>query len=207
MQATSEEYTFHQRICARNDPIAFAELAERLYVLLVQDVRRRAGTQADPMLVEEAVGQALLDYHDMPERYDPSRKSLQGYLVMAAYRDFQNAQAKEYRVMERQVSLFDPAFQECDIVEETTDSVDGQLDTQELWKLVDEAFPDAVERRIVTLIVNRVRSPEPYAQVLGCADLPYEERIRRVRLVRNRIARRLRRRMTQRLHYRGGRVQ
>ena len=53
MQATPQEYQFHQRLCARGDPIAFAELAEWLYDALVQDVRKRAGYQADPVLVEE----------------------------------------------------------------------------------------------------------------------------------------------------------
>src|SRR5947209_7641315 len=108
MKATAEEYDFHQRILARDDPIAFAACAEFFYDSLVQDVRRRAGSHADPMLVEEAVGEALLDYHDSPTRYDPGRSSLRSYLVMAAHRDFQNASAKEHRVSGHQVSLFDP---------------------------------------------------------------------------------------------------
>ncbi len=41
MKATVEEYDFHQRILARDDPVAFAALAEWLYNPLVQDVRRR----------------------------------------------------------------------------------------------------------------------------------------------------------------------
>ena len=103
MKATLQEYDFHQRVLARDDPIAFAALAEWLYKPLVQDVYKRAGVNADPMFVEEAVGQALLDYHDTPERYDPKRASLRSYLVMAAYRDFQNARAKEQRVTAQQI--------------------------------------------------------------------------------------------------------
>ena len=64
MKATIQEFDFHQRILARDDPIAFAALAEWLYNPLVQDVRKRAGIDADPVLVEEAVGEALLNYHD-----------------------------------------------------------------------------------------------------------------------------------------------
>lgn len=56
MKATIQEYDFHQRILARDDPIAFAALADWLYNPLVQDVRKRAGINADPMLVEEADG-------------------------------------------------------------------------------------------------------------------------------------------------------
>lgn len=202
MKATLQEYDFHQRVLARDDPIAFAALAEWLYKPLVQDVYKRAGVNADPMFVEEAVGQALLDYHDTPERYDPKRASLRSYLVMAAYRDFQNARAKEQRVTAQQISLFDPALREQDVVrrEEMAEAIESQLQVEALWKLIDETFPDPTERRIVTLILNRVHAPEPYAHVLGLADLPDEERLRQVRLVKYRITRRLRRRMSQQLH-------
>ncbi len=201
MKATAQEFDFHQRILARDDPIAFAALAEWLYSPLVEDVYRRSGTNADAALVEEAVGEALLDYHDAPERYDPSRASLRSYLVMAAYRDFQNAQAREHRVKRHQVSLFDPALAEQDVVgsQGTAEEVESQLHVEELWQLINEIFPDPTERRIVTLIINKVRSPEPYVSVLGLSDLPNEERLRQIRLVKYRITRRLRRRMTQQL--------
>ncbi len=198
MKATSQEYDFHQRILARDDPIAFAGLAEWLYNPLVQEVHQ--------MLVEEAVGQALLDYRDTPARYDPSRACLRSYLSMAAYHDFQNAQAKEHRVMAHQISLFDPTLQERDIVG-SQEAVESQLQVEEMWRLIDEAFPDPTERRIVALIINKIHSPEPYARVLGIDDLPYEERLRQVRLVKYRISRRLRRRMTQQLDRIGGKAQ
>ena len=209
MKATIQEYDFHQRILARDDPIAFAALADWLYNPLVQDVRKRAGINADPMLVEEAVGEALLDYHDAPEKYDPSLRSLRSYLIMAAYGDFQNAQAKEDRLVKHQISLFDPALQEGEIAgsQEMVEAVEHELQVEELWKLIDEIFPDSTERRIVTLILNKVRSPEPYAQVLGLGGLPYDERLRQIRLVKYRITRRLRRRMAQQLNRTGGYVQ
>jgi hypothetical protein len=209
MKATVQEYDLHQRILARDDPIAFAALADWLYNPLVQDVRKRAGISADPMLVEEAVGEVLLIYHDAPEKYDPSRASLRSYLAMAAYRDFQNAQAKEERLMEHQVSIFDPVFHERDRArsQETVEAIEHKLQVEELWKLIDEIFPDSTERRIVTLILNKVRSPDPYAQVLGLGDLPYDERLRQIRLVKYRITRRLRRRMAQQLDHTGGYVQ
>src|SRR2546422_901630 len=112
MKATAEEYNIHQRILARDDPVAFAALAEWLYYPLVQDVRRRAGPHADP-----------------------------------------------------------------------------------------------TEQRVVMLILNKTRSPEPYAQVLGICHLPYDERIREVRRVKYRITKRLRRGIAQQLDRIGGNVQ
>lgn len=195
MQATPQEYQFHQRLCARGDPIAFAELAEWLYDALVQDVRKRAGYQADPILVEEAVGDALLDYHDKPENYDPGRMSLHGYLVMSAYRDFQNAWAREYRVQARQISLFDPAFQEHELVE-SLENLDEEIRAKELWTIIDKTFPDPVERGVVELIFNHVRSPAPYIQLLCLGDLPGDEQLKQAKLAHYRIARRLRRSLT-----------
>jgi hypothetical protein len=202
MKATLQEYHYHRRICARGDPTAFAELAAWLYDPLVQDVRKRAGNNADPTLVEEAVGQALLNYHDKPESFDPDRGGLQGYLVMAAYRDFQNAQAREHRLREHQISLFDPTFRERDALE-SQETIDSQLRAEELWGLIDEVFPDPTERRIVELILDHVRSPEAYAQVLNLGALPDDERLRQVRLAKYRITRRLRRKLTRRLHHTG----
>lgn len=195
MKATTEELSFHQRILARNDPIAFAELADTLYLSLVQSVCKRAGVHADPALVEEAVGQALLDYHDRPGSYDPERASLLSYLVMAAHRDFLNAVAKEQRVKAHQISLFDLALQGYDIVDER-EEVESHIQAEELLALIDEIFPDAGERRIVTLILNKVQAPAPYARVLGIAHLPVEEQRKQVQLVKNRLTRRLRRRMS-----------
>lgn len=209
MNATVEEFDFHQRILARDDPIAFSALADWLYHPLVHDVGKRAGFHADPVLVEEAVGQALLAYYNAPEKYDPSKISLKSYLIMAAYRDFQNAQVKENNLAKHQISLFDPALQEDEIEgsQDTAEIIENELQVDELLNLIDETFPDPTERRIVTLILNEVRSLEPYAQVLGLDDLPYDERLRQVRLVKYRITRRLRRRMAQQLDRTGGYVQ
>src|SRR6266516_4582757 len=208
MKATAEEYDFHQRILARDDPVAFAALAEWLYNPLVQDVRRRADLHADPALVEEAVGEALLDYHDHPESYIPNWASLRSYLVMTAYRDFQNASAKERRVTGHQVSLFDPAFQvQVREIVESQETIDSQLQEEELWQRIDEIFPDPTERRIVMLILNKTRSPELYAQALGLCDLPYDDRIREVRRVKYRITKRLRRGIAQKLDRIGGTMQ
>jgi hypothetical protein len=199
MQATSQEYQFHLRLCARDDPIAFAELAESLYAGLVQDVRRRASYDADPILVEEAVGQALLDYRDKPDRYDPTRLSLRKYLIMSAYRDFQNATAKEHRVQAHQVSLFDPAFQFDELIEDPAGlgNLEEQIAVNELWTFIDETFPDPVDRGIVELIINHEHAPEPYIRLLQPGNMSGDEQVKLARLAQYRIARRLRRHLEQ----------
>jgi hypothetical protein len=194
MKATPKEHSFHQRLLAQDDPTAFAELAEWLYVPLVQATRMRAGAGADPALVEEAVGQALLDYNEAPERYDPTRATLQSYLTMVAYRDYQNARAKESRRTSHQVSMADQLISEQGgMADQSIEAFLAHTHTEELWKAVEAAFPDPVERQIVELLIDRVRAPEPYAQLLGISDLPDSERQRQIKRVKDRITKRLRR--------------
>jgi hypothetical protein len=201
MKATAQEYNFHQRILANDDPVAFAQLAECLYFPLVQDIQQRARSHADPALVEEAAGQALLDYRDAPTRYDPDRASLRSYLAMAAYRDYQNEQAKELRMQAHQISLFDPTLQESvESLEsmELAEIIASKAQAEELWQFIQELFHDPLERRIIALIINRVHAPEPYAQILGIEDVSHEKQIEQIKLVKYRITRRLRRRIAQR---------
>ena len=191
MKATLEEYDFHCRILARNDPTVFATFVERVYTALVQRTQRRAGPRADAVLVEEAVGQALLDYHDAPQRYDPNRADLHSYLAMAAYHDFQNAQAKEERIAKHVIQLSDPTLQEQDIVAPKT--MASQAREEALWQIIDATFPDPVERQIVLLILNKVRPLEPYARLLELSDLAPDEQRAHVERVKERITKRLRR--------------
>ncbi len=197
MKATPEEYDFHCRILARSDPTAFATFVEHVYTSLVQRVQRRAGPLADAVLVEEAVGQAFLDYHDAPQHYDPNRADLHSYLAMAAYHDFQNAQAKEQRIAKHVIQLSDPTVQAQDIVApETTES---QAREEELWQVIDATFPDPVERHIVLLILNKVRPIEPYVRLLELSELAPDERRKHVERVKERITKRLRRKVAHHL--------
>ncbi len=204
MRATLEEFAFHQRLLAGNDPIVSAELAEWLYESLVRETYARACAGAaggavwiDPALVEEAVGEALLRYIEAPERYDPERAPLQRYLVMAAYRDFQNMSEKEARRAgpQRYLSLLVTEQEDQDIADEQQeiDHIIGRIDAERLWQIIEEHFPDPTEQQIVALIVDRVRSVQPYAQLLGLTHLSADEQAAEVRRAKDRIKRRLRR--------------
>lgn len=195
MKATPEEYDFHCRILARNDPIAFSMLAEQVYTSLVQRVQRRAGKDADSAMVEEAVGTALLDYRDAPERYDPNRMDLQSYLAMTAYRDFQNAQSKEQRMAKHIKLLPQNELQQLEIEDSTAtyETRESEVREQELWQAIDATFPDPIERQIVLLMLNKVHSYEPYARLLDLDTLPRHEQRNYVDRIKERLRKRLRR--------------
>lgn len=204
MKATPEEYALHQRLLADDDPTASAEVSEWLYPLLVRETYARACANAagssavvDRDLVEEAVGNVLLGYIDAPERYNPENASLQRYLVMAAYRDFQNLSAKEARHTrpQRYLSLLTLEREEEDVVDEQQDveQIIGRIHAESLWRVIDEHFPNPTDRQIVELIVERVRAMRPYAQLLGIAHLPADQQAKEVKRAKDRITKRLRR--------------
>jgi hypothetical protein len=203
MKATAQEYDLHQRIMARDDPVAFAQLFESLYSSLVQEIQQRAGWNTDPTLTEEAALQALSEYHEAPARYDPDRASLHHYLAMVAYRDFQNARKKELRVQAHQVSLFDPALRNIPgnvAFTEPAAIVASQDQIAELLHLVEKLFHNPIERRVATLIVNGVHTPEAYIQILDNKNASREEQIECITTLKYRILKRLRRNVGKQLH-------
>ncbi|MEA2576277.1 MAG: hypothetical protein QOH93_3575 [Chloroflexia bacterium] len=198
MKCTPEEYAFHQRVLAR-DPVAFSQLAEWLYASLVRDTGRRARSRSsvavDMMLVEEAVGEALLKYNDAPERYDPEQATLHTYLVMAAYRDFQNATSKERRHAQRQATLVGDDSAEIDVPDGRSelDNLLNRISVEEWWSLVESTFSEPADRQLVIMLANGVRATESYARVLGITGLPAEEQAREVKRAKDRVLKRLKR--------------
>jgi hypothetical protein len=186
MKATSEELQFHQRILARNDPIAQEGLATWLYPLLVQDLRKRAYWETDLVLIEEAVGEAFLNYCIAPEKYDPSRLTLRAFLLMEAEHDLKNAQARERRRTER--CTFFPFSSEPDpnLIDNHQDP-DTHMREKELWNSIFTHFPNARDREIAVLILERVRSPEPYIELLCLNSLPRSQQIKEVKRHKDRI--------------------
>jgi len=194
MKATEEELRFHQRLLAGDDPTAFAELAEGIYQELVRHISARAGPFADPALVEEAVGQALLDYNAFPDRYDPQRGSLRAYLVVVAHRRFLKAQQKERRRSWRNVSL--TTDDGTDDILEAPDELEAliaRIRVAEVWPLVEQAFPDPQDRQVLLLIMNGVREMAAFAKALGITHLSEDEQTQHVNRAKNRIKKRLRR--------------
>lgn len=198
MKSTQEEYSFHERVLA-GDPVAFSQLAERLYSELVRQTGMRArahsGGRADMDLVEESVGQALLEYNDHPQRYDPEQASMQTYLVMAAYRDYLNAVSKEERHAQRRASLTGEDNVDLEIPDgrQELEALLTRISAEEWWARVEESISDPVERQVVVLVMNGVRATDPYARLLGLSTLPIGEQAREVKRAKDRIAKRLRR--------------
>lgn len=198
MKSTQEEYSLHERVLA-GDPIAFSQLAEWLYGDLVRETgsraRNRSGSQVDMDLIEEAVGQALLEYNDRPSRYDPEQAAIRTYLVMAAYRDYLNAVSKEWRHTQRQATLTGEGMADLEIQDGRQELEDllTRISAEEWWARVEEDISDPVDRQVMVLVMNGVRATDRYARLLGLEMLPVGEQAREVKKAKDRIAKRLRR--------------
>jgi hypothetical protein len=75
----AEALRLYHRLCTGTDPTASADVCQAYLAWL-----RHRNRGVDPHLIESAVHQALFDLVQRPHSYDPGRRSLCGYLQMAA---------------------------------------------------------------------------------------------------------------------------
>lgn len=195
MKATPEEHLLHERLMSRENRDVPLELATVLYDRVVRTARTRIGREADPVLVEEAAGQAILDYYEEPQRYDPERLSLCSYLGMMARQRYVKCWQREQRWTARQVRLAseDDRDDEGALAVDTIEDVITHLRASEVWPHVDAAFTDPAERRVLTLIINGVREMSVFSRAIGLSHLPEDQQTQHVERVKSRVKKRLRR--------------
>jgi hypothetical protein len=85
----------HRRLLER-DPVAPAELAVAFLKPLIAWLQR-TNPRIDPMMCQEAAGEAIVRFLINPTHYDPRRLGVEAFLRMAAQRDLQNLLRKERR--------------------------------------------------------------------------------------------------------------
>jgi len=189
----------HQRLLAE-DPVAPAELARNVLGPLAKEIGHRFPRYGDDPLLRDAVTDAVMDYIKNPGRFDPSRKSLWGYLVMVADGDMKNALKKAGRKRKDEIVVGSVEDESADGNTEVKAVQAGrqpdQIDSireKELVAKIREALPDARDRQVLDLILAGERSTERFAEVLGLEGLSVEEQRRAVKRHKDRITKRLHR--------------
>jgi hypothetical protein len=201
----AELLALHQRLLA-GDVTAPRELAERLVPL----VRRRLGqlerSVEDPAMVRSAIGWVIARYLKQPERFDPDRGGLVGYLTMEAHGDVLNElkTLKRRRGHERPadnlVELERPG-RDSTVEEEVLERVDPVDVPPDVARAALKAMSelDEVDRRLVRMMVDGVRSTAAFAAVLEISHLPIELQRKAVKRHKDRLGKileRLRERLT-----------
>ncbi len=189
----------HTRLI-NGDRTASAEIAEIFLPHLLQELAHAIERDPDPHTAQQAAIDALWNYLQRPEQYDPTKLSLLSYLVMSAYGDKRNAEdsARRYRrhyadwqsdVADwKGASEYEAEYRDDhDFVEEIL-----RRDSN-VYATVAARLPSPTDQYMVELMLESVHRTETYALVLGITHLPAEEQARLVKQHKDRIKVRLRR--------------
>ncbi len=186
----------HSRMLAR-DPTAPADLCERYLIAITARLGRRF-PNVDEHKIEDAAADALLNYAEHPERFDPARSPLAAYLYMSARGDLLNWLEQEKRRRKRLVPLDDVELARSARNTDVTgicsaEAALGEESLAELQSVLDAACRTEQERRVLRLVAEGERRTAVFAQVLGIADLGIAEQRREVKRVKERLLKKARR--------------
>lgn len=132
-----------------------------------------------------------MSYLKRPEQYDPSKRSLLGFLAMAAEGDLRNALAKIKRRTKIEVSMENVDLQVPDGNNDVGSALD--IDEEQIRGGIQALFPDPLDQSMASLVLEGERSTKAYAQVLGIEGLPLAEQRVEVKRHKDRIKKKLER--------------
>lgn len=188
------EMQLHDRLIT-GDKTASAELAETLLDDLVAGLRRRFPTVDDIDLHTTAAIDAVMAYIKDPGKFDSSKRSLKGYLRMAAEGDFLNSLESQSRRCEHesaQESVEEVASRRNKNREARPESnLIAKEDEGQFQRLLSELFDTEIDRKLADLVLSQVRETEEYSQILGIEDEPIDEQRTIVKRHKDRIKKRL----------------
>ena len=177
--------TLHDRLLNRKDDRVTAEIAELFLPLLVSDLKKHYSNLSDLQLIESVAIDTLMTYFERPWKFDPTKRSLIGYLYMDADGDLRNI------LRQQQISF----ALRPQIPEHVMNAIEADADPEQtllegsspLVRRVLEYVPDATDRRLLLLMMDGVRETAEYAEVLGIQDLPPEKQARIVKRNKDRL--------------------
>jgi RNA polymerase sigma-70 factor (ECF subfamily) len=195
----AELHVLHQRLLA-GDVTAPRELAERLIPLVKQRLGQLERRVEDPATVRSAIGLVIARYLRHPDRFDPRRGGLVGYLAMEARGDVLNdldalrRRRRHERPVDNLVELERPGRDSTveDEVLERVKPVDVPPDVaRAALRALSEL--DELDRRLLQMMADGVRSTAAFAAVLELSHLPVELQRKAVKRHKDRLGKRLER--------------
>jgi DNA-directed RNA polymerase specialized sigma24 family protein len=167
--------SLHTRLLATGDSSTETEIAEAFFPLLVGALRRAYPNLRDPHLVEIAAIDTMLGYFARPEKFDPNRSSLIGYLYMDARANLINLLNREKRLSERHTT----AAGEASMSPPPATDPERRLvdDSSSLMTQTRDVLTNPADQELLSLMMDGVRERAAYAEVLGIQDLPIVEQV------------------------------
>jgi RNA polymerase sigma-70 factor (ECF subfamily) len=191
----------HRRLLDR-DPIAPAQLAELVLYPLTTRLRARFPEVPDPALIDDAAADAVLNYAARPEQFDPTKRSLFGYLQMSAGGDLKNALDALRRRQLREESLDvvelhpdrrNRVSMASDYPTTLEDEVVSNLASQGLMAQVRAAAETRQDAMVLQMMIDGERRSDRFAEALGLEGLSPDERRRAVKRHKDRLKKRIER--------------
>ncbi len=183
----------HERLLA-GDVTAPAELVDILLEPLLDRLTRKYPNLHDPYLLPDAVTDALMSYIKRPEQFDPSKRSLLGFLEMAAEGDLLNALAKDKRRRQKEIPSENV---ELEVAAGNSEIEEGNPDTESEREKLQQALPrifgDPKDLVMVELMLSGERTTEAFVKVLEIRHLTKEQQRREVKRHKDRLKKRLKR--------------
>jgi len=196
------EKEIHQRLLAA-DPTAPEELARKYLPVIERHVAARAHNHGihDQALIYDATVDAVFGYIRHPEKFDPSKSGLLGYLKRAAERDLINVVQQDRRRRRGEELLEDVEVsilarnKSSDIERVTRNSEDETISRIQEERDMAEILLGQTDQdgTLLRLIANGERSTSKFAAVLGIANLSGSEQRRIVKQHKDRLKVRLKR--------------
>jgi Tol biopolymer transport system component/DNA-directed RNA polymerase specialized sigma24 family protein len=181
----------HARYLAERDGAA-NEITEIFLPLLVYALGRRFRHLPDPHLVATVANDALIGYFISPEKFDPEKGSLIGYLYLDAYRNLLNAIRHEKLMARRFAALEEDLPQRAEAQTPEDDLIEGE---SSLLRQLEAIITDPVDWQIVQLMIEGVRDTLAYAEVLGISHLSATVQAATVKRHKDRLKAKIRRRI------------
>jgi RNA polymerase sigma-70 factor, ECF subfamily len=183
----------HERLVA-GEVTAPAELVEVLLEPLLDRLTKRFPKLPDPDLLPDAVTDALMSYIKRPEQFDPGKRSLIGFLVMAAEGDLLNALAKVKRRREKEIPLADVELELVGgnyRVEE--DNSEAGTERDKVQQALPLLIKDPKDLKAIGLMLTGERATAAFAKVWKLQHLTPDQQRREVKRHKDRLKKRLER--------------
>jgi hypothetical protein len=183
----------HERLLAE-DVTAPAEVADILLEPLLQRLAQKYPQLPDSDLLYDAVTDALMSYIKKPAQFNPAKRTLIGFLFMAAEGDLRNALAKIKRRRQKEIPLKDVELKVAagnSKLEEGNSSTEPER--EKLRQALPMIFEDPKDLAMVELMMSGERTTEAFAEVMKLQHLPIDQQRREVKRHKDRLKKRLER--------------
>ncbi|WP_426752949.1 RNA polymerase sigma factor [Myxococcus sp. Y35] len=176
-----EENALHARILQK-ESVAHSEAFEVLMdpiIAAVTRARRCAYEEA-----RDAAIDAVIDYLEAPERFDPQRGRLLAYLTQSAKNRVTDWQRSTFRRVLRE-EKFGCLFELLGMPPK--DSLENALEARRIVERIEKSNLGVVDRAFLELMLLGERSTQRFGEVLGLGPLPAVDIQREVKRNRDRI--------------------